>query len=206
MGLPINKLIVATNENDILERVISTGEYKPEKVKPSISPSMDIQVASNFERLLFYVVGQDDKKVSLLMDNLTKKGFFKLDQNEIQEIKKDFEAVKIDDETTVTKISAHMVNAEPIGVYQQVGNKKWYKELPKNVKIYDSLDELKKSNSKAHLIISDKEIDDELSQESVIYRPESLVIGIGLHWDTTKDTIKEGIDYCLDKFLSLIHI
>jgi len=47
---------------------------------------------------------------------------------------------KIDDETTVTKISAHMVNAEPIGVYQQVGNKKWYKELPKNVKIYDSLD------------------------------------------------------------------
>ena len=49
-------------------------------------------------------------------------------------------------------------------------------------------------------IISDKEIDDELSQESVIYRPESLVIGIGLHWDTTKDTIKEGIDYCLDKF------
>ena len=107
---------------------------------------------------------------------------------------------KIDDETTVTKISAHMVNAESIGVYQQVGNKKWYKELPKNVKIYDSLDELKKSNSKAHLIISDKEIDDELSQESVIYRPESLVIGIGLHWDTTKDTIKEGIDYCLDKF------
>ena len=100
MGLPINKLIVATNENDILERVISTGEYKPEKVKPSISPSMDIQVASNFERLLFYVVGQDDIKVSLLMDNLTKKGFFKLDQNEIQEIKKDFEAVKIDDETT----------------------------------------------------------------------------------------------------------
>ncbi len=107
---------------------------------------------------------------------------------------------KIDDETTVTKISAHMVNAEPIGVYQQAGNKKWYKELPKNVKIYDSLDELKKSNSKAHLIISDKEIDDELSQQSVIYRPESLVIGIGLHWDTTKDTIKEGIDYCLDKF------
>ena len=107
---------------------------------------------------------------------------------------------KIDDETTVTKISAHMVNAEPIGVYQQVGNKKWYKELPKNVKIYDSLDELKKSNSKAHLIISDKIIEEDLSQESVIYRPESLVIGIGLHWDTTKDTIKEGIEFCLDKF------
>ncbi len=107
---------------------------------------------------------------------------------------------KIDDETTVTKISAHMVNEEPIGVYQQTGNKEWYKQLPKNVKIYDSLDELKKSNSKAHLIISDKIIEEDLSQESVIYRPKSLVIGIGLHWDTTKDTIKEGIEFCLDKF------
>ena len=100
MGLSINKLIVATNENDILQRVINTGEYKPEKVKPSISPSMDIQVASNFERLLFYVVDQDDQKVSLLMDNLSKKGFFKLSQSEVKDIKKDFEAVKINDETT----------------------------------------------------------------------------------------------------------
>ena len=107
---------------------------------------------------------------------------------------------KIDDETTVTKISAHMVNAEPIGVFQQTGNKKWYKKLPKNVIIYNSLEELKKSNSKAHLIISDTIIDNELSQESVIYRPQSLVIGIGLHWDTTKDTIKDGIEHCLKKF------
>ena len=107
---------------------------------------------------------------------------------------------KIDDETTVTKISAHMVNSESIGVFQQTGNKKWYKELPKNVTIYDNLEELKKSNSKAHLIISDAIIDDELAQESVIYRPQSLVIGIGLHWDTTKDTIREGIEDCLEKF------
>ena len=107
---------------------------------------------------------------------------------------------KIDDDTTVTKISAHMVNAEPIGVFQQTNNQKWYKQLPKNVTIYDSLEELKKSNSKAHLIISDEIIDNELSQESVIYRPQSLVIGIGLHWDTTKDTIKEGIEHCLKKF------
>ena len=107
---------------------------------------------------------------------------------------------KIDDETTVTKISAHMVNAEPIGVFQQTGNKKWYKKLPKNVIIYNSLEELKKSNSKAYLIISDTIIDNELAQESVIYRPQSLVIGIGLHWDTTKDTIKDGIEHCLKKF------
>mgnify|MGYP001393520776 FL=1 len=107
---------------------------------------------------------------------------------------------RIDDDTTVTKISAHMVNAEPIGVFQQTNDQKWYKQLPKNVTIYDSLEELKKSNSKAHLIISDEIIDNELSQESVIYRPQSLVIGIGLHWDTTKDTIKDGIEHCLKKF------
>ena len=107
---------------------------------------------------------------------------------------------RIDDDTTVTKISAHMVNAEPIGVFQQTNNQKWYKQLPKNVTIYNNLEELKKSNSKAHLIISDEIIDNELSQESVIYRPQSLVIGIGLHWDTRKDTIKEGIEHCLKKF------
>ena len=107
---------------------------------------------------------------------------------------------KIDDDATVTKISAHMVNAESIGVFQQTNNQKWYKQLPKNVTIYNNLEELKKSNSKAHLIISDEIIDNELSQESVIYRPQSLVIGIGLHWDTTKDTIKEGIEHCLKKF------
>ncbi|OUV60406.1 MAG: threonine synthase [Candidatus Pelagibacter sp. TMED128] len=100
MGLPITKLIVATNENDILQRVINTGEYKPDKVKPSISPSMDIQIASNFERLLFYVLGEDDQKVRLLMNDLSKKGSFRLNQSEMENIKRDFEAVKINDEDT----------------------------------------------------------------------------------------------------------
>ncbi len=107
---------------------------------------------------------------------------------------------KIDNDSTVTKISAHMVNEESIGILQETGKKNWYKKLPKNVLVYHNLDELKKSNSKAHLIISDKIIDDEISKKSVIYRPPSLVIGIGLHWDTTKETIKEGIEYCLKKF------
>ena len=107
---------------------------------------------------------------------------------------------KIDDDSTVTKISAHMVNEEPIGVFQEAGEKKWNEKLPKNVMIYENMEDLKKSNSKAHLIISDKIIDKEISKESVIYRPPSLVIGIGLHWDTSKDTIKEGIEFCLKKF------
>jgi len=107
---------------------------------------------------------------------------------------------KIDDDSTVTKISAHMVNEEPIGVLQDTGERNWYKKLPKNVSMYESIEELKRSNSKAYLIISDKIIDDEISKESVIYRPPSLVIGIGLHWDTTKETIREGIMKSLEKF------
>ena len=104
MGLPIDKLIVATNENDILQIAINKGEYKPDKVKPSLSPSMDIQVSSNFERLLFYAVGQNDQKVRLLMNNLTKKGFFRLDEKELAEIRKDFMATKISDKETLSII------------------------------------------------------------------------------------------------------
>lgn len=107
---------------------------------------------------------------------------------------------KIDDDSMVTKISAYMVNEEPIGVLQEVGKKNWYKELPKNVTIYADLQDLKNSNSKAHLIISDRIIDENLSNESIIYRPPSLVIGIGLHGDTSKETIRKGIETCLQKF------
>ena len=104
MGLPINKLIVATNENDILQRVINKGEYKPDKVKPSLSPSMDIQVSSNFERLLFYIVGEDSDKVKSMMNSLHDKGFFKLNEKEMKEIKKDFLAIKISDKETINII------------------------------------------------------------------------------------------------------
>ena len=101
MGLPIEKLIVATNENDILERVINTGEYKPTKVKPSLSPSMDVQISSNFERLLFDVVNEDDKQVSIFMNDLKSKGSFLLNKEQIAFIKKDFSAKKINDKETI---------------------------------------------------------------------------------------------------------
>jgi len=104
MGLEIDKLIVATNENNILQRVINTGEYKPDQVKASFSPSMDIQISSNFERLLFDIVGEDDKRVSLLMNDLSSKGFFQLSKEELTIIKKDFFAEKIDDKDTLSII------------------------------------------------------------------------------------------------------
>jgi len=103
---------------------------------------------------------------------------------------------KIDDDSTVTRVSAFMVNEEKIGVYQDAGEKDWWtpkKEFPKNVTIYNSFEELKNSNSKGYLIISDKEIEDkELLKNAVVYRPKTLVVGVGLHWDTSKDIIKEG--------------
>ena len=106
---------------------------------------------------------------------------------------------KIDDDSTVTGISAHMVNREPIGIFQETGKKNWYKELPENVSIYDSLKDLKDSDSRAYLVISDRIIEN-LHKESVIYRPPSLVIGVGLHWDTSKETIRKGIICCLEEF------
>jgi len=106
MGLPIEKLIVATNENDILERVINSGEYKPSNVRPSLSPSMDVQVASNFERLLFDILKNDDKKVSSLMSELSSKGSFKLDEEQKKNIKKDFLACKVSDKETLEIIKS----------------------------------------------------------------------------------------------------
>ena len=110
MGLPIDKLIVATNENDILCRVINSGEYKPLKVKPSLSPSMDIQVASNFERLLFDILNSDDQKVSKLMKSLNETGFFKLEKDELKKIKENFAAEKINDADTLRIIKDFFIN------------------------------------------------------------------------------------------------
>lgn len=89
MGLPIEKLVVATNENDILKRVINTGIYKPLKVRASLSPSMDIQVSSNFERLLFHVLNSDTK-VKKMMMSLKINGYFKLDKKIIKKLKRLF--------------------------------------------------------------------------------------------------------------------
>ena len=110
MGLPIDKLIVATNENDILCRVINSGEYKPSEVKPSLSPSMDIQVASNFERLLFDVLNSDHQKVSKLMKDLNDNGFFKLEKDELKKIKENFSAEKINDADTLRIIKDFFIN------------------------------------------------------------------------------------------------
>ncbi|MGF7048150.1 threonine synthase [Paenibacillus sp. DS2015] len=92
MGLPINKLIIATNENNILERFVRTGEYKPGDFKSTHSPSMDIQVASNFERYLYYFLGQDAEKVSEYMKKFQEEGQIVISPEDLVRVKSDFEA------------------------------------------------------------------------------------------------------------------
>ena len=89
MGLPVDKFLVATNENDILHRAISNGDYKSQKVEETISPSMDIQVASNFERLLYDINNSDSSKVKKIMKSI-RSNSFSLDKNLLGKIKKDF--------------------------------------------------------------------------------------------------------------------
>jgi threonine synthase len=82
MGAPIDRLILATNENDILSRFFNTGEYSQGDVAKTLSPSMDIQVASNFERYLFYCVGRDPGRVRELMAAFKQYGAIRFDSLE----------------------------------------------------------------------------------------------------------------------------
>jgi cobalt-precorrin 5A hydrolase len=96
----------------------------------------------------------------------------------------------------VTKVSAFMVNEEKIAIYQDAGERNWWHApLPRNVSVVDSIDKIKSHEFKAGLIISDRLVlDQSVIDKSVIYRPKSLVVGIGLHWDTSKEIIESGID------------
>ncbi|HRQ87834.1 MAG TPA: threonine synthase, partial [Bacteroidia bacterium] len=78
MGLPVDRFVVATNQNDILYRLFTTGEYRPDTVQPSHAPSMDIQVASNFERFLYYHNEKDAKATLAQMEQFQKDGSIKI--------------------------------------------------------------------------------------------------------------------------------
>ncbi len=107
---------------------------------------------------------------------------------------------QIEDDSAVTRVSAHMVNEEAIGVFQDAGSREWYTKLPHNVTMYHDMNSLRGSGSKGHIIISDRIISGVMPADSVVYRPPSLVVGVGLHWDTHKDTIKAGIADTLERF------
>lgn len=92
MGLPIERLVIATNENDILARALKTGRYEMRSVTATTSPSMDIQISSNFERLLFEANGRDASKVRAAMEGLKQSSGFSISEEALKFIKKDFRA------------------------------------------------------------------------------------------------------------------
>ena len=104
MGLPINKLVVATNQNDILHRAISKGSYEVEKVTETISPSMDIQIASNFERLIYDLNDCDDDKTINVMKDIREKGKYIIDQERLNKINTDFLSSKMSEEEVLETI------------------------------------------------------------------------------------------------------
>jgi threonine synthase len=100
MGLPVARLVIATNLNDSLVRVLGSGVYEPMSVIATSSPSMDIQLASNFERLLFELAGRDAARVRSLMESLRKTGSFRLSEAELASLREIFSAHAVGEHET----------------------------------------------------------------------------------------------------------
>jgi len=106
MGLPVERLIIATNSNDILTRTMATGRYEPRPVVATASPSMDIQLSSNFERLLFEAAGRDAARVRAMMSGFAETGSFALEPGERAGIGGVFAAARADEAETSATIAA----------------------------------------------------------------------------------------------------
>jgi threonine synthase len=105
MGLPVDRLIVATNANDILARALASGRYEPRGVTPTQSPSMDIQVSSNFERLLFDATGRDHAAIRAAFASLDQSGGFDVPPGPLAAIRADFDATSVGEAETTEEIA-----------------------------------------------------------------------------------------------------
>ena len=122
MGLPIAKFIVGSNSNDILTRYFETGAMTMEGVVPTLSPSMDIQISSNFERLLFESLGRDGAAVTRLMDGLKQSGAYTVDAKAHAEMLKLFSGHRLDDAGTKRVIGEiYKTTGELIDLHTAVG-------------------------------------------------------------------------------------
>ena len=122
MGLPIEKLVVGSNRNDILTRFFNSGEMKITGVEPSLSPSMDIQVSSNFERLLFDMMDRDGRQLAETMTSFRATGSFAVGDNQLGNAKQLFEARRIDDTQTQDIIrTIHAETGEILDPHTAVG-------------------------------------------------------------------------------------
>jgi len=104
MGLPINKLIVATNQNDILHRAILNGKYEAKEVTETISPSMDIQIASNFERLIYDLNNYNDIETKNIMNKIKIDGKYIISEEKQKKINKDFLSATINEKEVLNVI------------------------------------------------------------------------------------------------------
>ncbi|HTY70091.1 MAG TPA: threonine synthase [Alphaproteobacteria bacterium] len=104
MGLPIERFVIASNRNDILYRLLTTGTMKMAPVEPSLSPSMDIQVSSNFERLLFELAGRNGKSVHAMMRRFRKRGELTLSPARVARLTRLFKGARADDAETLAAI------------------------------------------------------------------------------------------------------
>jgi threonine synthase len=124
MGLNISKLIIATNSNDILYRFLKNNDYKKMPLQATLSPSMDIQVSSNFERLLFYYYQQKNCKETLLalIKNFEINGKIKVDTEILQEIRAEFDSFRVDDQEIIATISKiNLATGEIIDPHTAIG-------------------------------------------------------------------------------------
>ena len=122
MGLPVDQLIIATNRNDILARTLATGTYGMEGVEPSLSPSMDIQISSNFERLLFDLHDRDGKKIAEMMTQFRKDKKLTLAPLVLAKLRAEFAASAVsDDDTKATIAHCYKANGELLDPHTAVG-------------------------------------------------------------------------------------
>ncbi len=104
MGLPVERLVLATNRNDILSRFVNSGVYEAGEVYPTISPSMDIQISSNFERYLYYLLDEDPAQVRGLMEQMAAEGKLSVSEEKLQQVQQLFHAVAVSEEETQAQI------------------------------------------------------------------------------------------------------
>ena len=107
----MTKLIIATNQNDILARTLESGAYEVKGVTPSVSPSMDIQVSSNFERLLFEVHERDSSAVNRMMAGLKQSGSFSIDEESLAQLRDSFAADRASEKDTATTIKTVLADS-----------------------------------------------------------------------------------------------
>jgi len=122
MGLPISHFVVATNRNDILARVLADGTMATAVVEPSLSPSMDIQISSNFERLLFDLYGRDGKALAAAMQSFRATGKLALGEAGFSSLRRLFDGDRCDDEETVSAIAdCHKRYGEVLDPHTAIG-------------------------------------------------------------------------------------